>query len=83
MMMTREIMETLIGEKISDAPVSDETLRKIEELRAAGRKILDDIRAQNELRFPWLKENDPFNDGERKRSKSRCKRVTPKPARPL
>jgi hypothetical protein len=71
MMMTREIMEKLIGEKISDAPVSAETLRKIGELRAAGRKILDGIRAQNEVRFPWLKEDQPRNDDGRKCSKSR------------
>jgi hypothetical protein len=56
MMMTREIMEMMIGERFGDEPVSDETLREIETLRAVGRKLLDGIQAQNEIRFPWLKE---------------------------
>lgn len=56
MMMTRELFEEIIGEKLSDEPVSDETLREIERLRAIGRKLLDTIGAQNEIQFPWLKE---------------------------
>jgi hypothetical protein len=56
MMMTREVFEALVGEKFSDEPVSEETLSEIESLRAIGRQILDAIRAQNEIRFPWLKE---------------------------
>jgi hypothetical protein len=55
-MMTREIFEAIIGEKFSDDPVSEETLREIERLRAIGRQFLDAIRVQNEIRFPWLKE---------------------------
>lgn len=56
MMMTLEIFEAIIGEKFSDEPVSKETLREIERLRAIGHQLLDAIRAQNEIRFPWLKE---------------------------
>lgn len=56
MMMTREIMEAMLGEKFGDEPASEETLREIERLRAIGRKLLHDIRAANEIRFPWLKE---------------------------
>jgi hypothetical protein len=56
MLMTRGIFEAMIGEKFSDEPVSEETLREIERLRAIGRQFLDAIRAQNEIRFPWLRE---------------------------
>jgi hypothetical protein len=56
MMMMQEIFEALFGEKFSDEPVSEQTLCEIDSLRAIGRQILDAIRAQNEIRFPWLKE---------------------------
>lgn len=62
-MMTRQIMEAIIGEKIADdVTVSPRTRREIGELRAAGRKILDGVRAQNEVRFPWLMEQPPFEN---------------------
>ena len=56
MMMTREIMEAILGERFGDEPVTADTLREIERLRAIGRKLLEGIRGENERRFPWLKE---------------------------
>ncbi len=56
MMMAREIMEEILGEKFGDEAVSEERLQEIERLRAPGRKLLDEIQARNEIWFPWLKE---------------------------
>jgi hypothetical protein len=57
MMMTRELLNRITGDVDADiAPLTEETERRIAELRAAGRKILESIKSRVEAELPWQKE---------------------------
>ena len=52
MMMTREIFEAIIGEKFSDEPVSEETLREIERLRPSAARSSTPSGSRTRYGFP-------------------------------